>query len=119
MACDFIKKEILTEVFSCEFCKIFKNTFFTEQLWTNASEDTDLQKLTPKFRKPEKIINTRKKLSEMIQGTHYVNSTFIKRLYDVVEIIWTFGVQFTSYVNSYVIGNFHLFFDDEIIICDS
>ena len=26
-ACNFIKKETLTQVFSCEFCKIFKNTF--------------------------------------------------------------------------------------------
>ena len=24
---NFIKKETLTQVFSCEFCKIFKNTF--------------------------------------------------------------------------------------------
>ena len=27
-ACDFIKKETLAQVFSCEFCEIFKNTFF-------------------------------------------------------------------------------------------
>ena len=27
-ACNFIKKETLTQVFSCEFCEIFKNTFF-------------------------------------------------------------------------------------------
>ena len=27
-ACNFIKKESLTQVFSCEFCKISKNTFF-------------------------------------------------------------------------------------------
>ena len=27
---DFIKKEALAQVLSCEFCKIFKNTFFTE-----------------------------------------------------------------------------------------
>ena len=26
-ACNFIKKEILAQVFSCEFCKISKNTF--------------------------------------------------------------------------------------------
>ena len=26
--CNFIKKEIPTQVFSCEFCEIFKNTFF-------------------------------------------------------------------------------------------
>ena len=36
-ACNFIKKEILAQVFSCEFCKISKNTFFTEHLWTTAS----------------------------------------------------------------------------------
>ena len=27
-ACNFIKKEILAQVFSFEFCKIFKNTIF-------------------------------------------------------------------------------------------
>ena len=25
-------------MFSCEFCEIFKNTFFTEHLWTSAFE---------------------------------------------------------------------------------
>ena len=37
-ACDYIKKETLAQVFSCEFCAIFKSTFFTEHLWTTASE---------------------------------------------------------------------------------
>ena len=32
-ACKFIKKEALAQVFSCEFCELFKNTFFTEHLW--------------------------------------------------------------------------------------
>ena len=32
-----IKKETLAQVFSCEFCKISKNTFFTEHLWATAS----------------------------------------------------------------------------------
>ena len=27
-ACNFIKKEALAQVFSCEFCEIFKNTYF-------------------------------------------------------------------------------------------
>ena len=27
----------LAQVFSCEFCEISKNTFFTEHLWTTAS----------------------------------------------------------------------------------
>ena len=30
-------KKTLAEVFSCEFCDIFKNTFLTEHLWVTAS----------------------------------------------------------------------------------
>ena len=37
-ACNFIKKENLEHVFSCEFCEISKNTFFTELLRVAASE---------------------------------------------------------------------------------
>ena len=29
--------ETLTQVFSCEFCKVFKNTSFSEHLWTTTS----------------------------------------------------------------------------------
>ena len=36
-ACNFINKKTLAQVFSCEFCEIFKNNFFTEHLWTTAS----------------------------------------------------------------------------------
>ena len=31
-ACNFIKKETPTEVFSCEYCEIFKKRFFKEHL---------------------------------------------------------------------------------------
>ena len=48
-ACIFIKIENLAQVFSCEFCQVSKNTFFTEHqiskntlftehLWTPASK---------------------------------------------------------------------------------
>ena len=43
LSCKFVKKEALTQVFSCELCEIFygtlflRNTFFTEQIWTTAS----------------------------------------------------------------------------------
>ena len=37
-ACNFIKKEFLAQVFSCEFCEIFKNNFLTEHLRATASE---------------------------------------------------------------------------------
>ena len=36
-ACNFIKKETLAQVFSCELCEISKNTFFTEHLRATAS----------------------------------------------------------------------------------
>ena len=37
---EFIKKETRAQVFSCEFCEIFKNTFFTEHLRMTASAET-------------------------------------------------------------------------------
>ena len=36
-AYNYIKKETLAQVFSCEFCEISKNTYFTEHLWDTAS----------------------------------------------------------------------------------
>ena len=36
--CNFIKKETLTQVFSCEICQISKNIIFTEHLLATASE---------------------------------------------------------------------------------
>ena len=36
--CNFIKKKTVTQVFFREFYKISKTTFFTEHLWTTASE---------------------------------------------------------------------------------
>ena len=49
-ACNYIKDENLARVFSCEFCKISKNTFFTEHLrWLFLSLDifSNLYKLKP------------------------------------------------------------------------
>ena len=38
LACNIIKKETLAKVFSCEFCDISKNTFFTDHLRKTASD---------------------------------------------------------------------------------
>ena len=38
LSCNFIKKEILEQVFSCEFCEISENTFSTEHLRTTPSD---------------------------------------------------------------------------------
>ena len=35
---NFIKKETPTQVYSCEFCEIFKKNYFTEHLPTCASK---------------------------------------------------------------------------------
>ena len=37
LSSNFIKKETLAQGFSYKFCKIFKNTFFTDHLWITAS----------------------------------------------------------------------------------
>ena len=36
-ACNFVKKETLAQMFSCEFYEISKNNFFTQHLWTTGS----------------------------------------------------------------------------------
>ena len=41
-ACHIIKKEIPAQKFSCEFYKIFKNSFFTEYLLTTSFVYTDV-----------------------------------------------------------------------------
>ena len=41
--CNFIKIEALPQVFSCEFCEISKNTFFTEYVWATASKAGNLK----------------------------------------------------------------------------
>ena len=43
-ACNFNKKETLVQVFSCEFCEIFTNTFYTEHLWVAASTKKNCKK---------------------------------------------------------------------------
>ena len=40
--CNFIKKETLAQVLSCEFYKISKSTFFTEHLWWLLLEQLDV-----------------------------------------------------------------------------
>ena len=51
-ASNFIKKEALAQVFSCEFCEIFKNTFFHRTPLVAASLHTYLLEI-------ECIINSR------------------------------------------------------------
>ena len=45
LACNFIKKDTLAQVFLCKFCEISRNTFFTEHFWTTTSETLSLPKI--------------------------------------------------------------------------
>ena len=49
-ACNFIKKETLAQMFSCEFCEISQNTFFIEHLLTAASVSLKNMSITKKIR---------------------------------------------------------------------
>ena len=44
-----LKKETMAQVFSCEFSKISKNTFFTEHPEATASASTEVTRYTNKF----------------------------------------------------------------------
>ena len=53
---DFHKKESLAQVFSCQFCEISKNTFFTEHLWTTISVSDSISDKRPYFIGEEKLM---------------------------------------------------------------
>ena len=48
--CDFIKKEALVQVSSCEFCEIVNNTYFEKHLRTAASVQTFPWEFSKTFR---------------------------------------------------------------------
>ena len=65
-AYNFIKKVTLVQIFSCQFCKTSKNTFFTEHLWTTTSES--LKKISKNHKQQIYIL---KKLHEYrLQSTN-------------------------------------------------
>ena len=45
-ACNVIKKETPTQVFSCEYCDIFKSTYFEEHQQRNAFKNYSLKNAT-------------------------------------------------------------------------
>ena len=67
-ACMFIKKETLAQVFSCKFCEISENTFFTEQLRNRCSLGNLLHIFRTAF-----VENTSWGLLLTIQKTVFVN----------------------------------------------
>ena len=82
-ASNFIKKETLAEVLSCEFCEIFKNTFFTEHLWTTAS--------TLALRARDCIFTRCMQRAKLILGSKYqLQITIFSNFKEIVHLICTF-----------------------------
>ena len=95
-ACNFIKKETLAQVFSCEFCEISNNTLFTEHLWTTASA----------FRKRYSYF-TQLKLESANSATityglkKYENISNRKKLYNVlIAVIFSYAGKDSIYHDS-------------------
>ena len=56
-SCHFVKKEALTQMFPCEFCESFKNTYFEEHLRISGSDylETSQQNIQSAFLFPPKV----------------------------------------------------------------
>ena len=95
-SCNFIKKEALANVFSCEFCEISKNTFFTDCLWTTASSLS----IFSYFQKT-KIYKKKKIAITLMQGLSkaFVDEDLLKELY--LEVIFSFYELFISAIYLY------------------
>ena len=75
-AYNFIKKETLAQVFSCEFWEIFKSTFFTEHLRETATEwEIFLVPLTHFVLKFPFKVSARFKMKSLRQNVFCVNDT--------------------------------------------
>ena len=84
MACNFIKKEALAQLFSREFCKTFKNIFFTEHRMT-ASEHF-------------KLIDIRIRVTEF----HY-NFKILNKFYQIFCFIIPSKSRLTSLAEAFLI----------------
>ena len=73
-ACDFIKKETLEQVFSGEFCKISKNTFFIEHPLATASIKTLAKRINGAFLIFRKLVPPKKTLIRVENIACFVNT---------------------------------------------
>ena len=77
-ACNFIKKETLAQMFSCEFCGISKKAFFTEHLWVTVSRWTVSK-------------NNERSIINFCEGSEYgIGSGYITFTLQLAEYIFLF-----------------------------
>ena len=84
-ACNFIKKVTLAEVSSCQFCKIFKNTFFTEHFCATLAWHSWI---TGQQRKGKGNSNSSLPLSQA-SGTKKLAKRLFLRAHDCTASDWT------------------------------
>ena len=85
MSCNVIKKETPSQVFSCQFCEIFKSTFFIEHLWWL---------LLPILKPLDSQRQLCKRISKLV--TIYFISTFLVLVGIFVFILASTSFPFTS-----------------------
>ena len=74
-ACNFIKKETLAQLFSCDFCEISKNTIFYRTPLVAAFEPYDIKSLSQHFEKEiYRYVN--------ISITKFLRAPILKNIYE-------------------------------------
>ena len=73
-----IKKQALAQMFSCEFCKISKNTFFTEHLRATASKQVTVPLQC--LQTAKSLISSSRRTGETIFSNYWQNAKIGKSL---------------------------------------
>ena len=105
-ACNFIKKETLTQVFSCEFFEIFINTyfyrtplgavsgvacFFVVHVWQKK-----LQQSTPKNYAAKFLFQSALKLPSCDLVVLFIELNFF--LQKIMQLLWTVGLYLVQFI---------------------
>ena len=106
LAYNFIEKETLAQVFSCTFCEIFKNNFFTKHFWVTASRRVLFFLLRLELIYPEKKpFNVFKVTCHMCFDNFYKNVEIL--VYWKFRVIYLFKGSFFVqhlYISKYLVS---------------
>ena len=97
---NFIKKETLAQVFSCDFFEISKSTFFTEHLWTTASVAFLNQWLFSIF--PSKIYFSLNILTQRVMKCFKKNKKRKRKTTDTNHTPYQLNLTITQTINIFV-----------------
>ena len=102
VAGNFIKKETLTQVFSCEFFKISKNTFYTEHPRANASEPQHTDNKLAVYNRPVWPFYVTSNTNNIINSRGYHrNLALYQQTFEIFFCLAFFFVETEAVVSSY------------------